>query len=170
MITPSIGSVPYERFSQLTNHTFITVWSKDLRAAGPFTEIELSKAKGGVTLPQAFSEDSLCFYESSDLTNYLFTLMLQNFIFTFSSQKLLNLHEDITNRVRLFEFDEDALSQLATCQTKAFVGSAEEIEDLSSSTRTECLWLEGRRSFCRIVSSGAFRILRVVSFKEECLS
>jgi hypothetical protein len=73
--------------------------------------------------------------------------MLQNLVFNFSNQKLLHLYEDITNRVRLFEFDEDALSELATCQKKAFVGSAEEIEDFVKFNKKQVPLVRGKEKF-----------------------
>ncbi len=46
-----------------------------------------------------------------------------------ASEDEINRHRKITERIRVFEREEDALAQLATCRTAAFVGSSEEIQD-----------------------------------------
>ncbi len=54
---------------------------------------------------------------------------------------------DIIDRMRLFEYEEDALTQLATCEKKAFVGSVEEITDFHKFNQNSAGLARGKEAF-----------------------
>jgi hypothetical protein len=56
-------------------------------------------------------------YQSSDFTN--------------ESKDKKNRHVNIKRNTRVFEHEQDALAQLATCRKVTFVGSTEEIQDFN---------------------------------------
>jgi hypothetical protein len=95
--------------------------------------------------PSLHVKTSLC-----DLSVYFDALIFYQNPWWFPSinKELVPLHDDIKNRMRLFEFEEDAMTQLGTCgEKRAFVGSAEEIEDFIKFNSNRVSFVRGKEKF-----------------------
>jgi hypothetical protein len=64
-----------------------------------------------------------------------------------TNQVLTNFYNDVKDRIRLFEYEEDALVQLTACEKKAFVGSSEELEDFLKLIRNRVGLGRGKEKF-----------------------
>jgi hypothetical protein len=121
MILPYIGTIPYDNFNQLVNFTLFTVTVLGLRV--PRESLTPRIKKDGI------GENEGWLYESCDLLQYSIYRKMMFEEYKIDEGEYLAMHQDIFDRVRLFEYEEDALASLGSCGTKAFVGSVEEIRD-----------------------------------------
>jgi hypothetical protein len=148
MIKPIPGTIPYTHFSHLTNFTLITIPSKDLRLeAGVLSTNDSLRVTGrpalviGKVLPS--------FDGSFDLGQYLNLIQYltpHNF-YDENVCKKLAFNNAIRARLRVFEYEEDALTQLSKCGKTAFVGSAEEIVDFLKFNRNRVQLVRGKEKF-----------------------
>jgi hypothetical protein len=136
MTAPILGTIPFESFTQLGNFTLLTVPSQNLRV----TTRKPEKLRNRTGLPIVEHDSALDLGHSSYLPSYLNYLKNINWVYGYeykdgrpkekeSFKAISTLRTDIMNRIRVFEYDEDALVRLSTCKYTAFVGSAEEIDD-----------------------------------------
>jgi hypothetical protein len=161
MISPILGSIPYDNFSQLHNFTLVVKPSTDLRVVGrdlepnkKNTEIE----RNGIGL----LDKGVHVYESSDFKNYWNSIEPTH---ANASEDEINHHANIIQGTRVFEHEEDALAQLATCSKIAFVGSTEEIQDFEKFNQNRIKLGRGKvkfllHSFYLIIPDSARGFLR----------
>jgi hypothetical protein len=147
MISPILGSIPYENFTQLRNFTLIAVTAKELQ----FT-IGLNRNKRKVdTLGLRLNSDNLEFglEDCCAIVKYLVSSNLHLSQYKFSDKDMSELiaRFKFHQRIRVFEYEEDALSKLATCKKDAFVGSDKEIEEFTEFNRNRVKLMKGKVKF-----------------------
>jgi hypothetical protein len=83
--------------------------------------------------------------ESFELGQYLDEVLAQvlNDVGDYTND-FLTFIEEISERMHLYEYEEDVISQLAPCEKKAFMGSAEEIDDLLKFNRNRVPLVRGK--------------------------
>jgi hypothetical protein len=147
MISPIKGTIPYETLSQLVleNFTLIVVPAEDLRVRRD----SKSRYKDKVGLEVAL-RNSVVLDDASDLTKYLDHFLSWSGYFSDHdaefNDNLGELKNSIVGRLRMFEYEEDALAVLASCGKKAFVGSAEEVVDFLKFNHNRVFpWRPGKR-------------------------
>jgi hypothetical protein len=123
MISPIIGSIPYENFSQLQNFTLVVIPSADMRVQRKSSDGKVSATR---QVELGLLEKGVNLFASSDFTKYWRNIELMN---ENVSENFRYRHSSVTINTRVFEHEEDALAKLATCNKVAFVGSTEEIQD-----------------------------------------
>jgi hypothetical protein len=127
MISPIIGTIPYENFNQLSNFTLLVVPS------GTFQLTELNRpisdklhmSRSGVPFdlknlnPSDFAE---YLSDASHIDNDYRDLQGSN-----DSTAVLDFYTDVTGRIRVFEHANELLLNLGMCRNTAFIGSDEEL-------------------------------------------
>jgi hypothetical protein len=122
MISPILGSIPYENFSQLHNFTLVVVPSVDMRVRERGVSLNKKDTTEAERNGIGLLDKDVFLYQASDFTKYWASIENE-------SKDERNRHVNITRNTRVFEREEDALAQLATCRKVAYVGSTEEIQD-----------------------------------------
>ena len=148
MIKPIPGTIPYHNYSQLQDFTFITLPAKDLVV--PRQRNVFGSKKGNQSGQSLFRPTSdLC--RSFELGSYI--ERIRNALQYLGSErnqskKVLEFYLDILNRIRIYEYEEDALARISKCNQKnAYVGDAEEIEDFLKFNKKKVKLGKGRDKF-----------------------
>ena len=128
IILPITGTIPYRNYSQLQNFTLVALPAKDLQVFP--REIPKGWIKDRVGLSLFKAGMIPCLELGVYIKHIIDSLDTAEGLAAKDKFMQVEYYTDILDRIRIFEFEEDALTQVGKCTEKiAYVGSADEIED-----------------------------------------
>ena len=149
IIKPIPGAIPYRNYAQLKNFTLVALPAKDLLVLP--RNLEKSnriKQTTGLSIINESLINSLGLGQYLDLVRFSLQRSDRFEAAWMKTSEVLESYSDILQRVRIFEYEEDALEQIGNCNAKkAFVGSAQEIEDFIKFNRNRVKLGKGRDKF-----------------------
>ena len=150
IIKPIPVTIPYKNYSHLQNFELVAMPAKDLLALPRLAEKSRrpkSVRNGNIVYnvgPQSFGLG-----EYIGVVNFFLSeVEKETEAERVEKEKLKFYYDEILRRVRLFEYEEDALEWISNCnKKKAFVGSAEEIEEFLTFNKQKVNLRKGRDKF-----------------------
>jgi hypothetical protein len=147
MITPVIGTIPYDNWSQLmsSNFTLVAIPPKWSRRAGSWSNDSIDSVNGKVL--RKLVGESISYlprYLDNLLALYIYDLIEMT---DEDIKKDELFYSNIIKSIQVFVREEDALDVLASCEKNAFVGSVEEIADFLEFNRNRVSFGKGKEKF-----------------------
>ena len=190
IIQPIPVTIPYQYYSQLQNFELVALPAKDLLAI-PREAQKLRRSKN-VTNGNSLYEIGIEAFGLGQYISLIYEYLGDTDKDTESEilkkATLQKYYHHFLTRVRIFEYEEDALDRISNCkEKKAFVGSAEEIEEFLTFTKQKVKLRKGKdkylshnnywnipnsaggfvhRRMAQLLSSGIYHIWKKVFYRK----